>query len=403
MTGARLLFEGLEDRILLAVDPAALAAAGLVETVTYTVAVTGEEPHSLAPGVDFAGTMSLPKFQQAPNRILVSAALDMTVSTDAGTREFDSTLGSAQDIQITHVIEVVGETYFGPVSTILPAVPPASALSSAVSVNADSGTVTVQANEDGDTGAPLFVPISDFVFGESDFYQLQIPADNDAQAVGYVYGQAGLQDFIATPSNDELGIGYRGVPDGVKTGVGGTRFNPEPYYNVTVTVVYEYVRVPPPEIRYGGLPEYEPDQPRVFQPVFSGTGEPGAMISVDLYDARNDLIGSTTVPVDAGGNWMASFPSTNVDLMPNSLVLRQTFPNHNALADAGYNLRPYFSPAVMGGMYMSEYLTVENVLGNRSVEVSMDSLFSASVNPVVMGWHMFSHEFLTNTAVASGI
>jgi hypothetical protein len=406
VTRLRLLFEGLEERILLAADPAALAAAGWVKTITHSTQAVDQQPRILGAGEAFAGTLSLPKFEQKAGRTLLSAQLSLTVSTTDGNREFDSTLDAVQDIRISHIIDAEGWIFYGPVSAALTADPlPPEALSAAVLVNADSGTVGVGPNEDGDTGPPLYLPIADFEEGEGDWYRLPIPADSDADSTGYTYGQAGLQNFIATPANAELGIGYRGEPDGVKVGVGGTQFNPEPFYNVTATVTYQYTYIPRDLdwARYGALPEYEPEHPRFFQPLFSGTGEPGAMIRVDLYDVRNDPIGSMTVPVDAGGNWMANFPGTNVDLMPHSLVLRQTFPNHNALADAGYNLRTYFRPAIMGGMYISEYLTVENVLGSRSVDVSVDALYRASLSPIVMGWHAYPQEFLTNTVVASGI
>ena len=406
MTRLRLLFEGLEERILLAVDPAALAAAGLVRTITHSTQVADQQPRILNPGEAFAGTLSLPKFEPVPGHTLISAQLSMTVYTTAGFREFDSTYEAVQDIRISHSIDAEGRIFYGPVSAAVTADPwPPEALSAGVIINADSGIVAgLPANPpEENTGPPLFLPVADWDL--PDFYQLPIPADSDADSVGYVYGQAGLQDFVATPGNDELGIGYRGEPDGVKVGVGGTRFNPEPLYGVTATVTYRYVYLPlgGGRPRYGALPEYEPEHPRFFQPLFSGTAAPGSMLSGDLYDARNDHIGSMTVPGDAGGNWMANFPGTNIDLMPHSLVLRQSFPNHNALADAGYNLRTYFQPAIMGGMYMSEYLTVENVLGSRSVEVSMNALYHASLSPIVMGWHAYPYEFLTNTVVASGI
>jgi len=406
VTRLRLLFEGLEERILLAADPAALAAAGWVKTITHSTQAVNEQPRILGAGEAFAGTLSLPKFEQKPGRTLVSAQLSLTVSTTDGAREFDSTLEAVQDIRISHIIDAEGRIFYGPVSAAVTADPlPPEALSAGVLVNADSGVVEdLPANPpEENTGPPLYLPVADWDL--PDFYSLPIPADGDADSTGYTYGQAGLQNFVATPANAELGIGYRGEPDGVKVGVGGTRFNPEPFYNVAATVTYQYTYIPRDLdwARYGALPEYEPEHPRFFQPLFSGTGEPGAMIRVDLYDVRNDPIGSTSVPVDAGGNWMANFPGTNVDLMPHSLVLRQTFPNHNALADAGYNLRTYFRPAIMGGMYISEYLTVENVLGSRSVNVSVDALYRASLSPIVMGWHAYPYEFLTNTVVASGI
>lgn len=146
--------------------------------------------------------------------------------------------------------------------------------------------------------------------------------------------------------------------------------------------------------RFGTIEPYEPIHPRGFTPIFTGTAAPGSFISVELYNSRDELIGSTTVPVDAGGNWLANLPDSNIDQGPHNVVLRQTYPTYNEFADTGYNLRLYYQPAIMGGTYVSEYLTTENVLGIRSAHVSVNSLYLASMHPMLMGWNAYPYEQL---------
>ena len=137
--------------------------------------------------------------------------------------------------------------------------------------------------------------------------------------------------------------------------------------------------------------------------MYSGTGEPGSTLNVSLYDPQGNLIGSETTMVDAGGNWMTSFFKTVMRDDPHSIVIRQTYGGPGALADAGYNLRTYFAPAIQGGTFISEHLTVENVLGKRAAANAVDALSAAGYYPFVLGWHAYSFEFLTAPATTSGI
>jgi hypothetical protein len=142
---------------------------------------------------------------------------------------------------------------------------------------------------------------------------------------------------------------------------------------------------------------------KVFQPFYSGTGEPGSTLLVDLFDARGNLIGSESTMVDAGGNWSTNFFNTFVTDEPHSVVLRQTYSGQSPLYDAGYNLRTYFSPAILGGSFISEHLTVENVLGKRAAGNSLNALHAASVHPLMLGWNAYPSEFLAAPPTASGI
>jgi len=357
----------------------------------------------------FAGVASLPKFQPLPQRILIFAHAELAVFTDAGQREFDSTSTGPQVARITHAITAEATMAYGPLTTAAPGPPPpVVAMEVDAAASADSGFVNVPANDDGDTGPPFFFPLAIFN-GSADEIHLPIAASvrdaNSDKSVTALYGEANLANFIASPGSQVLGIGHSGTASGEQSGTGQTQFNPQPLYNVTASVTYEYVYIPSdlePTYRHGPIVPYVPAQPRHFQPMFTGTGAPGGMLYLELYDAHNDLLGSTTVPVDAGGNWMANLPGTSVGLEPHHVVLRQTYAGYNALAEAGYNLRLYYQPAVMGGIYVSQYLTVDNVLGRQSVDVSVDALYQSSLHPLLMGWQRYGFELLPVTAAQKG-
>ncbi len=156
--------------------------------------------------------------------------------------------------------------------------------------------------------------------------------------------------------------------------------------------------------RRGG-PVEEPDVVRqmAFQPLYSGTAQPGATLSVDVYNARGDLIGSESAVADAAGNWATSFFNTTIEDEPHTIVLRQTYaPSYGGLADAGYNLRTYFVPAIQGGTFVSEQLTVENVTGNRANDNAFNALRAASLHPITLGWSAYPFESLAQPATASG-
>ncbi len=153
---------------------------------------------------------------------------------------------------------------------------------------------------------------------------------------------------------------------------------------------------------WGTWEEFKPAYAQAFAPLYSGTAEPGATLSVEIYDAQGNLIGSKAAVVDAGGNWLANFPDTAMTLQPHYVLLRQTYAGYSPLADAGYNLRTYYSRALLGGgTFVSEQLTVENVLARRSVG-SLEALYAAGVSPITLGWHAFAYEMLCLPAVPGG-
>jgi uncharacterized repeat protein (TIGR01451 family) len=156
---------------------------------------------------------------------------------------------------------------------------------------------------------------------------------------------------------------------------------------------------------WSSLGPHEPQEQQQFgtlQPMYSGTAQPGSTLSVNLYNAQGELIGSRDAVADAGGNWMVSFYDTNVRAEPHSVSLRQSFPGYSPLADAGYNLRAYYSPAFQGGTFVSEALTVQNVVGKRSLN-GFRAMFAAAAHPVSLGWRPSGYELLPLSSVPSAV
>ena len=156
---------------------------------------------------------------------------------------------------------------------------------------------------------------------------------------------------------------------------------------------------------WSGLGPWRPQeqfQTRVLQPMYSGTAQPGSTLSVDLYNARGELIGSRDTVVDAGGNWAASLYDVAMADQPHSVVLRQSYTGYTPLAQAGFNLRPYYSPAFQGGTYVSEALTVENVVGKRSL-AGFHDMFAAAAHPLSLSWPTYNYEMLAVSGVPSAV
>ena len=100
-------------------------------------------------------------------------------------------------------------------------------------------------------------------------------------------------------------------------------------------------------------------------PAFSGTAEPGASVSLLIYNDNGAIVGSQSVVADAGGNWMASFPGTVMYQHPHEIRMVQTAPS-TAGADASLNLRTFFAPAGQTGLFAYESLSIGRVMGYRN-------------------------------------
>jgi len=382
VNASRLLFEGLEDRILLSAIPAALIASLPRITETHSGSI---RPTAVG-GLDIA-SFTLPKFDdQGGMRILVEATLVSATATTvgtlnvvcyplefAGTVDLTLTLGSVLNPVESNVF-VVAPTptfTFGPINL--------AASQMGVAINpGETKSVTILA---------------------------QTMGGSQEQTVSYP--DSGLNDFISSPGDSTILFEITtesSVTVETYGFTGNSYTDPLIEYTMTGEVTYVYVMLGTGEDYYQGS-KYDFRKPPAaqFQPFYSGTAQPGSTLAVDVLGLGGEVLGSTSTIVDAGGNWAASFYDLGMTGEPHTVSLRQSYAGYTPLTGAGYNLRRYFSPAILGGAYASEHLTVENVLGNRAADVSMAALYSASANPITLGPTLYAYEMLPMSASPQGL
>jgi uncharacterized repeat protein (TIGR01451 family) len=132
-------------------------------------------------------------------------------------------------------------------------------------------------------------------------------------------------------------------------------------------------------------------------PMYSGEADPGATLVVSLYNAKGENIGAQTVVVDAGGNWLASFPSTTVRDIPNSVQISQLSASYSRGDTFGHNLRTYFSPTLNPGHF---FLSATGA--NLSSEPAPLLSGLGLENPLQLGSVKYGGELISTQATAGG-
>lgn len=188
-----------------------------------------------------------------------------------------------------------------------------------------------------------------------------------------------------------------------------------------------------------------------IDPIYTGTAEYGANVTISLYQLDGSLAYVRNVVADAGGHWIAIFPRVtleNVDddfhqAYETSVLFREPiqylddragfdrngaplkqreFFVGNDLQDETYNVsinqdrastlpqdrgmfnaRIFFAPAVVGEAYArGDVLSVDEVFESVA-ETSVRGLYEASVDPLATGLNRFNYEFLSDqTAIPGG-
>ena len=132
-------------------------------------------------------------------------------------------------------------------------------------------------------------------------------------------------------------------------------------------------------------------------PVYSGEADPGSTLVVSLYNAKGEQIGSQTVMVDAGGNWLTTFTSSVMRDTPSSVRI-SLLPAPASYGDSfGHNLRAYFSPALNPGHFFE---TIRDLGFDRSSAPLLDGL--GLENPLQLGSVKYGGELLSTQGTASG-
>jgi len=96
-------------------------------------------------------------------------------------------------------------------------------------------------------------------------------------------------------------------------------------------------------------------------PLYSGSAQPGTVITIHLYDGHGRQIGESTSVTDAGGNWLVGFPMVVLQDYPHTISITQQPCSYNLLR-GGYNLRIYFSPCLISMDFYSQPLSLDSVL-----------------------------------------
>jgi hypothetical protein len=366
----------LEDRILLSGIPAALIAVLPPHTETHPPG----DPYSISDEVGDVATASftLPKFDShGGTRILIGVTLDSTTSTTTGSYHvtnsdvFDGTVDMSMELHVESNVIVVAPNPIFPTWV------------------KDAGATTL---------SPIAV---------DEMVSVTLPAyTTGPQQHTVSYPSIQLADFTAAPGDSTILFEIQTSSSSSHDANVAVDYYTDPVVNYVMTgqVTYEYVILGADQgERAGSKYDFQKPAARLFQPFYSGTAQPGATLAVDVLGAGGELLGSTSTIVDAGGNWAASFYDLGMTGGPHTVSIRQSYAGYTPLTGAGYNLRRYFSPAILGGAYASEHLTVENVLGNRAADVSMAALYSASAHPIVLGPTLYAYEMLPLSASPQGL
>ena len=403
MNASRLLFEGLEDRILLNGASAALLGAVIHEESYAHVEIFVMADNDIG--------FTLPKFDdQGGTRTLLSVRLESTTIVTNGALQVENISGFGGTLT-EQTLALTAESYVF-TTPPFPAVPRANPLIPFVPAPAFSFTPPALTNSQlGQAMGPSGVVDWAAQGDPPDFIQIDVIGETTGlQQLTVATGDPQLNDFIEA-AGDTVILFVAASETSVTVTSSGFLFNsrmqPAIQYTVIGSVVYQWTEDIPPEYTdetfFGTRRVFEKLPPPRFQPFYSGTAQPGASLTVDVLGLGGELLGSTSTVVDAGGNWAASFYDLSMTGEPHTVSIRQSYTGYTPLTGAGYNLRRYFSPAILGGAYASEQLTVENVLGNRSARVSMAALYSASAHPLSLGMAPYGFEMLPVSASPQGL
>ncbi|MEM9016474.1 MAG: DUF11 domain-containing protein, partial [Verrucomicrobiota bacterium] len=132
----------------------------------------------------------------------------------------------------------------------------------------------------------------------------------------------------------------------------------------------------------------------------SGLAQIGSTITLEVFDETGRLIGETSVMVDAGGNWLATFPMADLDRQPARVEMKQTWASYNPMGERSYNFRTYFGPAFTTGSYYTEDLSVLQVMEKRTATEVID-LYESAKMVLAMDWNGQHYEIAARGALQS--
>lgn len=136
-----------------------------------------------------------------------------------------------------------------------------------------------------------------------------------------------------------------------------------------------------------------------IMPLYSGHAEPGSTIVLEIRNVRGAVIGTETVLADAGGNWIAKFPSSIVYDTPTTVTQTVTRPSYANSGDENFNFRNNYSPAENPSHFFTKNYDVDEVWAQNSKEFK--DMEKGLKNPQNFGWSSYNYEFLAAPGVPS--
>ncbi len=221
----------------------------------------------------------------------------------------------------------------------------------------------------------------------------------------------------------------------------------------TAEIEVDPAPVPGPETKArpvgGGIDDAQFLPILLIDPIFSGTAEPGSNVTVTLYRQDGSMSYVRNIVADAGGHWIALFPSVQFESVEDtsneffnrsvlfdapydplddvqrdtfgtpilqrqatigsllndegySITLQQDRPS-TLPQDAGmYNARTFFNPATVGEGYgVGNVLKVDEVF-EEIAGLTVARLYDASADPLGVTLNRFNYEFLSESTALPG-
>ena len=138
--------------------------------------------------------------------------------------------------------------------------------------------------------------------------------------------------------------------------------------------------------------------PLPVAPIYSGAAQPGTTLNIVLVDENGAMLGTQTVVVDTGGNWLATFPNVILSDHPHAMNVSQQSTANDFDGLSGFNLRTYFSPATTQQIFFSHDLSVAQVFAGTP-SATAAAVHTGLNNPLQMAsGEGYAYEFLASSS-----
>jgi len=149
-------------------------------------------------------------------------------------------------------------------------------------------------------------------------------------------------------------------------------------------------------------PEYRYVAPLIsLMPLYSGSADPGSTLTIEIFSAGGAEVGTETVVADAGGNWVAGFPTTTLRDYPQTVTISSQAPVNGDADASGFNLRTYFSPAVNSSHFFRQQLDIGSIFAELPSTMVRDE-YQAALHPINFNVTGHGYEFLSAQPTPAG-